>query len=216
VPDMLGARGLLQSLSHMPDFSVISDVSRTLETFITAGLATLAPPPAPVAEVHDLQGNISTNPARLTLFLFEVVEDASQRNRPPVRTDTVPPAPPGARISKPPMALLLRFLMTAWSGDRFTDHHILGRTLQVLYDGAILSGTQLQGTTLQNTNVALKITLSPITLEERARVFYSVQRPYRLSITYDVRVINLDTLLERTSIPVVSREIRPFVREGQS
>lgn len=200
----------------MPDFSVIADASRTLETFLTAGLATLAPPPPPIAEVHDLQGTISTNPARLTLFLFEVVEDASLRNRPNVRVDSVPPAPPGVQIAKPPMAMLLRYLMTPWSGDRFTDHQILGRTLQILYDGAILSGPQLQGTTLQNTDVALKITLTPITLEERSRVFYSVQRPYRLSVTYDVRVVNLDTLTARSRVPVASREIHPFLREGQA
>jgi hypothetical protein len=199
----------------MPDFSAISDVSRTLETFITTGLSTLTPAPPPVAEVHDLQGTISTNPARLTLFLFEVVEDASQRNRPPVRLDSMPPAPPSVQVSKPPMALLLRYLMTPWSGDRFTDHQIVGRTLQILYDGAILSGTQLQGTTLQNTDVALKITLAPITLEDRSRVFHSVQRPYRLSLSYDVRVINLDTQVAHTRVPVASREVRPFVREGQ-
>lgn len=199
----------------MPDFSVIADVSRTLETFLTDGLSTLVPPPAPVAEVHDLQGTISTNPARLTLFLFEVVEDSSQRNRPNVRADSIPPALPAVQVSKPPMALLLRYLMTPWSGDRFTDHQILGRTLQVLYDGAILNGPTLLGTTLQGTDVALKITLTPITLEERSRVFYSVQRPYRLSVTYDVRVINLDTLTARSRVPVASREIHPFLREGQ-
>jgi hypothetical protein len=200
----------------MPDFSVIADVSRTLESFITAGLSTLAPPPPPVAEVHDLQGPIPTSPARVTLFLFEVLEDTSQRNRPPVRTDAAPPAPPGVTVSKPPMGLLLRYMMTAWAGDRFTEHQILGRTLQIFYDNAILSGTQLQGTTLVNTDVALKLTLTPITLEERSRVFYSVQRPYRLSLTYDVRVVDLDTQRASTRVPVASREVRPSVREGQS
>src|SRR5688500_12934309 len=99
----------------MADFSVIFDVSRTLETFVTAGLSTLTPAPSPVAQVHDLQGVISTNPATLTLFLFEVIEDPSQRNRPPARVDSTPPSPPGLQISKPPMALLLRYLMTPWS-----------------------------------------------------------------------------------------------------
>lgn len=198
----------------MPDFGVIADVSRTLETLLTAGFSTLTPAPAPIAEVHDLQGQISINPARLTIFLFEVVEDASQRNRPPVRTDSVPPTPPVTQVSKPPMALLLRYLMTPWSGDRFTDHLILGRTLQILYDGAIVSGAQLQGTTLQNTDTALKIALTPITLEERSRVFFAMQRPYRLSVTYDVRVINLDTRRARTRVPVASRAVQPFAREG--
>ncbi len=194
----------------MPDFNVISDVSLTLRDFLTAGLSTLTPAPPPVAEVHDLQDNISTNPARLTLFLFEILEDPATRNRPHVRQE----APPSVEISKPPMALLLRYLMTAWSGSRFTDHAILGRTLQLLYDGAILSGPQLQGTTLQNTDSAIKVTLAPLTLEERSRVFYSVQRPYRLSLSYDVRVINLDSAVSQRVRPVASRTLRPAMREG--
>jgi hypothetical protein len=198
----------------MPDFDVIADVSRTLEAVLIDGLSTLVPPPPPVAQVHNLQDPIATNPARVTLFLFEAIEDPSQRNRPNVRRDSLPPAPPGTRISKPPMALLLRYLLTPWGGDRFTEYQLLGRTLQVMYDGAIISGTQLVGATLQNTDIALKINLAPLTLEERARVFYSVQRPYRLSLSYDVRIVNLDTTTSQSRVPVASREIRPAVREA--
>jgi hypothetical protein len=88
------------------------------------------------------------------------------------------------------MALLLKYLLTPWSGDRLTDHRILGRVMQVLYDRAILSGPVLGGG-LAGTDQALKITLSALTLDERARVWYSVQRPYRLSVAYEVRVVNL-------------------------
>ncbi len=194
----------------MADFNVIADVSRTLRDHLTAGLSTLVPPPPPVAEIHDLQGGaIPTNPARLTLFLFEVVEDPSARNRPPVRRDV----PPAIQMSKPPMALLLRYLMTPWSGDRLTDHQILGRTLQVLYDGAILSGPQLVGG-LQNTSVALKLTLAPLSLEERTRVFNAVQRPYHLSVSYEVRVADLDSEVSQTRRPVARRTVRPAMREG--
>jgi Pvc16 N-terminal domain len=110
------------------------------------------------------------------------------RNRPHVLTTTVP----DLTRKRPPMALLLRYMMTPRSGDRVTDHRIMGRTLQVLYDGAILSGVRLQGT-LIGTDEALKVTLAPITLEERARVWYAIQKPYRLSVTYEVRVVNLDS-----------------------
>ena len=171
----------------MPDFSVIADVSLTLQSVLTQALQPLDPASPPVAEISDLQGDISTSPARLTIFLFETVEDASARNRPrPLIT-----APPDLSRTKPPMALLLRYMLTPWSGDRVTDHRILGRALQVLYDAAVLHGLQLQGT-LAGTDQALKVTLSPITLEERARVWYAIQKPYRLSVTYEVRVVNLD------------------------
>lgn len=191
----------------MADFNVIADVSRTLESVVTNGLSGLAPGP-PVAEVHNLQGQISTTPARLTIFLFEVVEDPSNRNRPRMRVD----APPDVRLVKNPMSLLLRYLMTPFSGDRFTDHQILGRTLQVLYDGAVLSGPQLLGG-LQNSDVALKITPAPLTLEDRSRIFSAVQRAYHLSVTYEVRVVELDSQVAATRRPVASRTLVPHARE---
>jgi Pvc16 N-terminal domain len=187
----------------VPDYGVIADASLTLQTVLTQALLPLDPVAPPVAEISDLQGPIATNPARLTLFLFETVEDASSKNRPRVVTAT----PPTISVRKPPMALLLRYLVTPWSGDRITDHKLLGRALQVLYDGAILSGPQLQGG-LAGTNQALKVTLSPLTLEERARVWYAMQRPYRLSVTYEIRVVNLDATVVDQFIPSSQRSNR--------
>jgi hypothetical protein len=186
----------------MPDSSVIADVSATLQTVLTDAFSTLLPAPPPVAEIHDLQGNIATAPARMTLFLFEVVEDPTLRNRPPIRGV----APPDLTLQKPPMPLILRYLLTPWSGDRITDHRILGRALQVLYDGAILSGPQLQGA-LAGTSEAIKLKLAPLTLEERTRVWHAVQRPYRLSVTYDVRVANIDAIRTEVRVPVHSRAL---------
>ena len=139
----------------------------------------------PVAEISDLQGNISTNPARVTIFLFETVEDASAKNCSRVRVLPAVTDPPNKLYSqKPPMALLLRYMLTPWSGDRLTDHRLLGRTLQIFYDDAIISGTQLQGN-FAGTDQALKVTLSPLTPEERARDWYAIEKPYRLSITFE-------------------------------
>jgi uncharacterized protein DUF4255 len=167
------------------DYGIIADVSATLEQLLTGALA----PIGSVAEVHDLQGIIPVIPARLTLFLFEISEDASARNRPRL-CDVVPGPPPRLTIRKPPMALLLRYLLTPWSGDRPTDQRILGRAMQVLYDNAIVSGPALAGG-LAGTDQALKISVASLTVEERARVWYSVQKPYRVSVAYEVRVVNL-------------------------
>jgi hypothetical protein len=200
----------------VPDYSVIADVSATLQSVLTAAYRPLDPAAPPVAQISDLQGTIATDPARVTIFLFETVEDSSLKNRPRVRVapPPAPPPPPPApplpnRLysQKPPMALLLRYMMTPWSGDRLTDHRLLGRTLQVLYDEAIISGPQLQGG-LAGTAQALKVTLAPITLDERARVWFAIQKPYRLSITYEVRVVNLDALTIDIAAPVSERRSR--------
>jgi len=99
---------------------------------------------------------------------------------------------------------LLRYLLTPFSGDQLTNHKILGRVLQVLYDEAIISGSVLQGV-LKDTDQALKITLSPLSLEERTRVWHSVQKPYRLSLSYEVRVVNLDSTVLDQITPVANR-----------
>jgi hypothetical protein len=193
---------LTQENSGVPDFGTIAAVSETLQTLLANAVKPLDNPP-PTAEIHDLQGNISTNPARLTIFLFEAGEDPSARNKPRVRGV----APPKTTLTKPPMALLLRYLVTAWGGDRLTEHRLLARAMQVLYDGAIVSGPDLQGASLKGTQEVLKITLSPISLEDRTRVWYSVQRPYKLSVSYEVRVVNVDSETHWESTPVSTREL---------
>ena len=174
----------------MPDYGTIADVSDTLRKVLTDALQPLDPMNPPIADVSDLQGKIPTAPARITIFLFETVEDPSARNRPPVLS---PVQPNQILKKKPPMALLLRYMLTPWSGDRLTDHRLLGRAMQVLYNNPVLSGTQLLGQ-LAGTDQALKVSLSPLTIEERARVWYAIQQPYHLSVTYEVRVVNLDAI----------------------
>lgn len=183
----------------MPDSDVIAAVSETLQDVLNNAVSTLGS----TAELSNLQGNIPTNPAILTLFLFEVAEDPSARNKPRTRTTSGL----NAVIRKPPMALVLRYLVTAWGGDRLTEHKLLGRAMQVLYDGALISGPNLTGGTLQGSEEVLKVTLLPLTLEERTRVWYSVQRPYRLSLYYEVRVVNLDSKTADLRRMVDSREL---------
>jgi len=105
------------------------------------------------------------------------------------------------QITRAPMALMLKYLITPWSGDAATDHRILGRSMQVLYDNAVLEGQQLQGA-LANTNETLKMTITPLSMDERTKVWYAVQRTYRLSSAYEVRVVNLDSTRQHLSPPV--------------
>lgn len=191
----------------MPNSDVIADVSSTIENILKIGLSSLNP--FADAVMHDLQGVIPTNPARLTIFLFEVTEDSSLKNRDYKREIQ----PNGYIFKKPPMALMLKFLLTPWSGDRITDHKILGRTLQVFYDNAILSGPQLQGN-LAASDQVLKLKLATLTLEERTRVWHAVQKPYRLSVTYEVRVVNLDAEKTVQSTPITEGNMDYGVRRN--
>lgn len=187
----------------MPGFNVIDEVSQSLVAMLQAELVALNA----TVETHDLQGTIQ-NTLRLTLFLFEAGEDPSARNRPRVREVS----PADIRVSKAPMALLLRYLITPWGGTESTRHTLLGRAMQALYDRPILSGPQLTGSLAADAQ-ALKITLAPLSLEERTRVWHSVQKPYRLSVSYEVRVVNMDSQVVERVRPVRERVLDSAVPE---
>ena len=55
------------------------------------------------------------------------------------------------------------------------------------------------------TTEALKISMNQLNLEERTRIWHAVQKPYRVSLSYDVRVANLDSTIEQRVRPVTSR-----------
>lgn len=187
----------------MADFGVISDVSASL----VAALDNQLQPLMARAELNDLAGAVP-NGLVLTVTLYEILEDPPSRNRPPVREVT------GTAVTtrKPPMALLLRYLLTPWGGDQETEQRIVGRAMQVLYDDAILDGVQLQGG-LRSSRDTLKVTLAPLTLEERTRVWWAIQKPYRLSLNYEVRVANLDAQTQRRTVPVQSRTLDAAIAE---
>jgi Pvc16 N-terminal domain len=162
-----------------------------------------------VAVVHDLQGPISTTPARMTIFLFEAVEDPTVRNQRRPREIV----PPNIAQRRPQVPLILRYLLTPWGGDPVTEHLLLGRALQTLHDDAILSGPLLLGG-LAGTTEALKLKLAPLTLEEQTRVWFAMQRPYRLSLTYEVRVIRIDSDDVKVGPPVRSRTLDAAAGDG--
>jgi Pvc16 N-terminal domain len=173
----------------MGDFGVVADVSTIIEDRLTRALSGLGGEEPPIAELNDLSDPVQTPPAKLTVFLYEIAEDPTSRNRPPVRS--LPPDAPTSR--KPPMALLLRYLITPWGGDQETQHRMIGRALQVFYDDAIWAGEDLSGSLAAGTD-ALHFTLTPLTLDQKSWIWYAIQKPYRLSLNYEVRVVNLDSL----------------------
>ncbi|MEV6805306.1 DUF4255 domain-containing protein [Streptomyces sp. NPDC051132] len=186
----------------MGDFGVIADVSSVVVGSLTRALRGLSRVEPPIAELNDLSETVQTPPPKLTVFLYEIAEDPTSRNRPPVRSQ--PPEPPATR--KPPMALLLRYLITPWGGDQATQHRMLGRALQTFYDDAILDGTQLTGG-LAGSVDSLHLTLTPLTLDQKSWVWYAIQKPYRLSLNYEVRVVNLDSAVQTAVRPVRSRTV---------
>jgi hypothetical protein len=188
-------------MTDVASSDVLVAVSQTLQNRLTAGLSTLGPP-VPVAELHDLASPPASTPPRATLFLYDVVEEPTSRNRP----KTTRLVGGSLLVRKQPLGLRLHYLVTAWGGDRATEQQILGRVMQLMYDDAVIDGSELAGS-LAGTPTELRVSLSPMQLEDRARVWWAIGQPYRLSVNYEVRVVDIDPTTETSSTPVLSRRI---------
>jgi len=153
---MLGRKQVLARAKRIgvADFGVVGDVSAALVAVLDGELSRLVPPAR--TELNDLAG-ADPSGLVLTVTLYEILEDPTSRNRPPVRESN------GETIvtRKPPMALLLRYLLTPWGGDQATVQRMVGRAMQVLYDDAILDGLQLLGG-LRGSRDTLKLTLAQL------------------------------------------------------
>lgn len=184
----------------MGDYTVIGEVSTLIQRTLDAAVKTVSGDA--LAKLDDLSETVSPSPPKLTIFLYEIAEDPPSRNRPHVRPD---PANPQI-VRKPPMALLLRYLVTAWGVDPVTQHRMLGVALRTFYDESIFAGARLTGGLAAGAD-ALHFTLTPLTLDQKSLIWYAIQKPYRLSLNYEIRVVDLDSAVETAVRPVRSRTI---------
>lgn len=145
---------------------------------------------------------------RLSLWLYQITENEHVKNQPMLKAALQPPPPPGGRAPRqaaqfPPMALNLYFLVTPFAQSDESDHLLLGKTMQVLYDNAIVF---LQDTA-SNIFEELRVIFCRLSLEELTRIWESLREPYRLSVCYLIRVTRIDSrrtpetglVLERTA-----------------
>jgi hypothetical protein len=185
---------------------VLAAVSTTLVERVKAGVSDLSNPP-PKVNLDDLEKTPAKDPPLVTLFLYDIVEEASLRNQ--GKTKEVV----GGRLieRKQPLSLCLHYLVTAWAGDRRTEQALLGRVMQLLYDDAILDGLDLREE-LAGTDAELRVSLSTMRLDDRARVWWAIGLPYRLSLTYEVRVVEIDALGTQDSVPVRVRDLATGIR----
>ncbi len=142
----------------------------------------------------DLKEN---NSVRLSIYLYRIVEDPNTKNRFPVPGN-------GARLRKPPLTLDLYYLVTPLVGLPREQQIVLGKVMQVLYDRAILEGTDLVGS-MSAANEQVRVILNPVSLEESARVWQALEMSYRLSVCYVVRVAVMDSRREQPVQPVIQK-----------
>jgi hypothetical protein len=128
---------------------------------------------------------------RINLFLYKVEENALLRNMDWQVSATNP-----ARINPPPLSLNLFYFLTPYAQNdvdtgNTSIHEILGEAMRVFHENPIIPQDNLVDG-LKNTPEQIKITPSRLDLEELTRVWGTFTQPFRLSVPYEVSVVQLD------------------------
>jgi hypothetical protein len=160
---------------------------------------------------------------RINLFLYKVQENSILRNM-----DWQVKRGDPDRAVPPPLSLNLFYLLTAYAPNdpqtgNSTAHEILGEAMRIFYENAIVSQNYLVAG-LKDAREQVKIVLNGMNMEELSTVWSTFTQPFRLSVLYEVSVVQLDMLSEserviarrvqKTGVPRVSAPFKPPVVES--
>jgi hypothetical protein len=159
-------------------------------------------------------------PNQLNLFLYQVTANAGWRNAGMPSRDSR-----GARISNPPLALDLHYLLTAYGASDLNAEVLLGYAMQLLHenpvltrqqlrtalgpqppvDGQLLSGPfkNLSAVDLADQIELLKITPVYLGTEDLSKLWTAMQARYRPSMAYLVSVVLIQSEARTTVAPPV-------------
>ena len=141
----------------------------------------------------------------VNLFLFRVSQNPHLSNM-PWRGDAGSPA-----SRRPPLALTLHYMLTAYAKkadnaafDDVTAHQLLGNAMAILHEHPVLNDvhdadfdasldTQF-ARELRDAFDKVKVTMVPATMEEFSKIWTGLSKAYRLSVVYDVSLVQIAPL----------------------
>ncbi len=185
----------------MSDFTVIGVVGEILKKLLQNNLQTTfngnfsSEDSVTLLSPKDLEGTVTN---RLSIFLYQIVENAYMKNQPVERIGA-------GQLKYPPLSLNLYYLLTPYAGETeeirgWDIHTILGRAMQILYDNAILEGPALLDTLklipredYYEKIGQIRIILNSLSLDDLTKIWNSFDTPMRLSVCYEVRVIMIES-----------------------
>ncbi len=174
--------------------TAIGMVSRSLRSLLLAEMSLIPSVPVTILAPDEIGGD-----RRINLFLYKVQENATLKN-----LDWQVKYGESDHLVPPPLSLDLFYLMTAYAtNDTETGnspaHEILGDAMRVFYENAIVPPDYLEDSTdgIKNAREQIKITMNSLDLEELSRVWSTFTHPFRLSVLYQVSVVQLDMLSKK-------------------
>jgi hypothetical protein len=162
------------------------------------------------------------DPPQLNIFLYQVTPNAAMRN------DGLPSrSSRGDRLSNPPLALDLHYLITAYGKTDFQAEILLGYAMHLLHERPMLDRQAIRralnpspldvsmlpptfqalaASDLADQVEAIRITPMVMAIEEMSKLWAAIQSHYRPSTAYQVSVVLIDAQRPaRSPLPVLSR-----------
>jgi hypothetical protein len=180
----------------MSTSTAIADVTRSLADLLTNGQEPGESFAVSLKSPADEEINADGPLVNLYLFRIEQNPFARNRNWQPVGDDT---------LHRAPLSLNLYYVVTAYAKQQEDGHRVLGEAMRIFYDHAIIEPALL-GEPLSHTADPLKLDLCAFNLEDLTRVWNAFNKPYRLSVCYQVRIVFIDSSVDRKVVRVTEKE----------
>ena len=166
----------------------IAEVSKFLRHTLWLGMAEDSDTKQLVSSENNIVLSNPGQPAdeqrNISLWLYQVVPNEHLRNAAFVRQGS------DGLEQYPPLSLNLYYLLTPSTGKDEGDQKELGKALQVFHDQSILA---MPSSETPGEGEELHVALVQRTIEELAEVWEALQKPYRLSVCYEVRVVRISS-----------------------
>src|SRR5262245_6379768 len=180
----------------------------------------------PPDRIDAIDANPADRRSRLNLFLYQVTPNAAWRNVGlPSRNGE------GSRVSNPPLALDLHYLLTAYGAEEMHAEILLGYGMQLMHETPVLTRAAIRTALALPTAVPaggdlpaamrnlftselaeqvemIKIAPQSLNTEEVSRMWAAFQAKYRPTAAYQVSVVLIESRsATRSALPVRQRNV---------
>jgi len=149
----------------------------------------------------------------LVLYLYRVTESPELKNQGP-DYEVIPSqggGAPAVRVRQDPLTLNLHYLLIPFSGEGafLETYEMLGFAMKAFHDNGIFSPGQLGVAGLDDSeqSLELRLTQEPLTTDQLSNIWEAVHAPYRLSVSYCVRTVQIGSDLAVTGRRVTTRRL---------
>jgi hypothetical protein len=211
----------------MSDYLAVAGVSAILKQTLIDALAVNGP-----STILDMATPVTVGPpdlittgteelVQLNIFMYYASQNAAFRNLCLPAADSQ-----GNKLTNPPLALNLHYLISAYGKNEFDAEIVLGWAMKVFHENPIFSQSDISDllgemsgssvaevqllvqTTLASQVESIKVTPESLSNEEIARLWMAFQTHYRTTTSYQVTVVLIqDTSTVKSNLPVQSRNV---------